>query len=157
MHGDYGLQEIVKMGIILTLWATYTEHLLWESSSERSRWSCICVALFWRPDIKLGNVLCHFFTVVESHPDNMLEDLRLDKPFPELTEHIQDYDLEHMDKKVSVWFALCSQHRGRHSTGILWKWLLADDSCAKSHLNRASSRISHEELFLPLPQMFQSI
>uniref|UniRef100_A0A8D2P9M7 NEDD8-activating enzyme E1 regulatory subunit n=1 Tax=Zosterops lateralis melanops TaxID=1220523 RepID=A0A8D2P9M7_ZOSLA len=38
-------------------------------------------------------------TVVESHPDNMLEDLRLDKPFPELTEHIQDYDLEHMDKK----------------------------------------------------------
>uniref|UniRef100_A0A803VN29 NEDD8-activating enzyme E1 regulatory subunit n=1 Tax=Ficedula albicollis TaxID=59894 RepID=A0A803VN29_FICAL len=38
-------------------------------------------------------------TVVESHPDNMLEDLRLDKPFPELTEHVQDYDLEHMDKK----------------------------------------------------------
>uniref|UniRef100_A0A8C5J9G2 NEDD8 activating enzyme E1 subunit 1 n=1 Tax=Junco hyemalis TaxID=40217 RepID=A0A8C5J9G2_JUNHY len=38
-------------------------------------------------------------TVVESHPDNMLEDLRLDRPFPELTEHVQDYDLEHMDKK----------------------------------------------------------
>ncbi|XP_063266591.1 NEDD8-activating enzyme E1 regulatory subunit isoform X1 [Prinia subflava] len=37
--------------------------------------------------------------VVESHPDNMLEDLRLDKPFPELTEHVGDYDLEHMDKK----------------------------------------------------------
>lgn len=47
----------------------------------------------------------------------MLEDLRLDKPFPELTEHVQDYDLDHMDKKVGVWFALCSpgqmqrQHR----------------------------------------------
>ncbi|XP_027557760.1 NEDD8-activating enzyme E1 regulatory subunit [Neopelma chrysocephalum] len=38
-------------------------------------------------------------TVVESHPDNTLEDLRLDKPFPELTEHIQSYDLDHMDKK----------------------------------------------------------
>ncbi|XP_059680697.1 NEDD8-activating enzyme E1 regulatory subunit isoform X2 [Gavia stellata] len=38
-------------------------------------------------------------TVVESHPDNMLEDLRLDKPFPELREHIQSYDLDHMDKK----------------------------------------------------------
>uniref|UniRef100_A0A8C9N9L2 NEDD8-activating enzyme E1 regulatory subunit n=1 Tax=Serinus canaria TaxID=9135 RepID=A0A8C9N9L2_SERCA len=38
-------------------------------------------------------------TVVESHPDNMLEDLRLDRPFPELTEHVQNYDLEHMDKK----------------------------------------------------------
>uniref|UniRef100_A0A8V0XWP7 NEDD8-activating enzyme E1 regulatory subunit n=1 Tax=Gallus gallus TaxID=9031 RepID=A0A8V0XWP7_CHICK len=37
--------------------------------------------------------------VVESHPDNTLEDLRLDKPFPELTEHIQSYDLDHMDKK----------------------------------------------------------
>uniref|UniRef100_A0A8C0EDL1 NEDD8-activating enzyme E1 regulatory subunit n=1 Tax=Bubo bubo TaxID=30461 RepID=A0A8C0EDL1_BUBBB len=38
-------------------------------------------------------------TVVESHPDNTLEDLRLDKPFPELREHIQSYDLDHMDKK----------------------------------------------------------
>uniref|UniRef100_A0A8B9SZI5 NEDD8-activating enzyme E1 regulatory subunit n=1 Tax=Anas platyrhynchos TaxID=8839 RepID=A0A8B9SZI5_ANAPL len=37
--------------------------------------------------------------VVESHPDNALEDLRLDKPFPELSEHIQSYDLDHMDKK----------------------------------------------------------
>ncbi|KAH0503696.1 NEDD8-activating enzyme E1 regulatory subunit [Microtus ochrogaster] len=39
-------------------------------------------------------------TVIESHPDNALEDLRLDKPFPELREHFQSYDLEHMDKKV---------------------------------------------------------
>ncbi|XP_054054307.1 NEDD8-activating enzyme E1 regulatory subunit isoform X1 [Rissa tridactyla] len=38
-------------------------------------------------------------TVVESHPDNMLEDLRLDKPFPELREHVQSYDLDHMDRK----------------------------------------------------------
>lgn len=43
-----------------------------------------------------------FFTVVESHPDNMLEDLRLDKPFPELREHVQSYDLDRMDKKVSM-------------------------------------------------------
>ncbi|XP_062442884.1 NEDD8-activating enzyme E1 regulatory subunit isoform X3 [Rhea pennata] len=39
--------------------------------------------------------------VVESHPDNALEDLRLDKQFPELREHIQSYDLDHMDKKKS--------------------------------------------------------
>ncbi|KAM8799502.1 NEDD8-activating enzyme E1 regulatory subunit [Eudromia elegans] len=38
-------------------------------------------------------------SVVESHPDNVLEDLRLDKQFPELREHIQSYDLEQMDKK----------------------------------------------------------
>ncbi|ETE66509.1 NEDD8-activating enzyme E1 regulatory subunit, partial [Ophiophagus hannah] len=35
----------------------------------------------------------------ESHPDNALDDLRLDNPFPELREHIQSYDLEHMEKK----------------------------------------------------------
>ncbi|XP_077686901.1 NEDD8-activating enzyme E1 regulatory subunit isoform X3 [Eretmochelys imbricata] len=37
--------------------------------------------------------------VVESHPDNALEDLRLDNPFPELREYIQSYDLDHMEKK----------------------------------------------------------
>ncbi|XP_062327622.1 NEDD8-activating enzyme E1 regulatory subunit [Osmerus eperlanus] len=38
-------------------------------------------------------------TVVESHPDNALEDLRLDQPFPELSHHIQSYNLHTMDKK----------------------------------------------------------
>ncbi|XP_072136080.1 NEDD8-activating enzyme E1 regulatory subunit isoform X2 [Mobula birostris] len=37
--------------------------------------------------------------VVESHPDNALEDLRLDKPFPQLKRHVQEYDLDNMDKK----------------------------------------------------------
>lgn len=43
-------------------------------------------------------IIC--FTVIESHPDNALEDLRLDKPFPELREHFQSYDLDRMEKKV---------------------------------------------------------
>ncbi|XP_018421951.1 PREDICTED: NEDD8-activating enzyme E1 regulatory subunit isoform X2 [Nanorana parkeri] len=38
-------------------------------------------------------------TVIESHPDNALEDLRLDQPFCELREHLQLYDLDHMDRK----------------------------------------------------------
>ncbi|XP_043937851.1 NEDD8-activating enzyme E1 regulatory subunit [Protopterus annectens] len=38
-------------------------------------------------------------TVVESHPDNALEDLRLDSVFPELKKHIDSYDLEHMERK----------------------------------------------------------
>uniref|UniRef100_A0A673YBQ7 NEDD8-activating enzyme E1 regulatory subunit n=1 Tax=Salmo trutta TaxID=8032 RepID=A0A673YBQ7_SALTR len=38
-------------------------------------------------------------TVIESHPDNALEDLRLDQPFAELKSHIQSYDLEGMGKK----------------------------------------------------------
>uniref|UniRef100_A0A8B9H5P1 NEDD8-activating enzyme E1 regulatory subunit n=1 Tax=Astyanax mexicanus TaxID=7994 RepID=A0A8B9H5P1_ASTMX len=39
-------------------------------------------------------------TVVESHPDNALEDLRLDQPFTELRNHISSYHLDSMDKKV---------------------------------------------------------
>uniref|UniRef100_A0A8K9UMV6 NEDD8-activating enzyme E1 regulatory subunit n=1 Tax=Oncorhynchus mykiss TaxID=8022 RepID=A0A8K9UMV6_ONCMY len=42
-------------------------------------------------------------TVIESHPDNALEDLRLDQPFAELKNHIQSYDLEGMGKKVSTY------------------------------------------------------
>uniref|UniRef100_A0A6I8SWD6 NEDD8-activating enzyme E1 regulatory subunit n=1 Tax=Xenopus tropicalis TaxID=8364 RepID=A0A6I8SWD6_XENTR len=38
-------------------------------------------------------------TVIESHPDNALEDLRLGQPFPELREHLQSYDLDHMERK----------------------------------------------------------
>ncbi|XP_030620727.1 NEDD8-activating enzyme E1 regulatory subunit isoform X1 [Chanos chanos] len=38
-------------------------------------------------------------TVIESHPDNALEDLRLDQPFPELKNHIDSYDLDSMEKK----------------------------------------------------------
>ncbi|KAJ8249407.1 hypothetical protein GJAV_G00234470 [Gymnothorax javanicus] len=38
-------------------------------------------------------------TVIESHPDNALEDLRLDQPFAELQNHFQSYDLDNMDKK----------------------------------------------------------
>ncbi|XP_041077672.1 NEDD8-activating enzyme E1 regulatory subunit-like isoform X2 [Polyodon spathula] len=38
-------------------------------------------------------------TVVESHPDNALENLRLDHPFPELKKHIQSYALENMEKR----------------------------------------------------------
>ncbi|KAJ7985949.1 hypothetical protein DPEC_G00345760 [Dallia pectoralis] len=41
-------------------------------------------------------------TVVESHPDNALEDLRLDQPFAELKNHIQSYDLEGMEKKDHI-------------------------------------------------------
>ncbi|XP_063801615.1 NEDD8-activating enzyme E1 regulatory subunit isoform X2 [Pseudophryne corroboree] len=38
-------------------------------------------------------------TIIESHPDNALEDLRLDQPFFELKDHLQLYDLDHMDRK----------------------------------------------------------
>lgn len=43
-----------------------------------------------------------FFSVIESHPDNALEDLRLDQPFDEFKDHVQSYDLDSMEKKVFV-------------------------------------------------------
>ena len=36
--------------------------------------------------------------IIESHPDNTLEDLRLDKPFPALAAYMDGLDLEAMDK-----------------------------------------------------------
>uniref|UniRef100_A0A4W3JVY0 NEDD8-activating enzyme E1 regulatory subunit n=1 Tax=Callorhinchus milii TaxID=7868 RepID=A0A4W3JVY0_CALMI len=38
-------------------------------------------------------------TVVESHPDNALEDLRLDLPFTQLRDHVQAYSLGTMERK----------------------------------------------------------
>ncbi|XP_068117926.1 NEDD8-activating enzyme E1 regulatory subunit [Hyperolius riggenbachi] len=37
--------------------------------------------------------------VIESHPDNALEDLRLDQPFSELQEHLQQFNLDSMERK----------------------------------------------------------
>jgi amyloid beta precursor protein binding protein 1 len=37
---------------------------------------------------------------VESHPDNLLEDLRLDRPFPALVEFMDTQDLSVMNKQV---------------------------------------------------------
>lgn len=42
------------------------------------------------------------FVVVESHPDNALEDLRLDQPFTDLKNHVESYDLDNMKKKVRL-------------------------------------------------------
>lgn len=43
--------------------------------------------------------------MIESHPDNALEDLRLDKPFVELKDHVKSYDLDNMNKKVCSLFS----------------------------------------------------
>ncbi|XP_064130011.1 NEDD8-activating enzyme E1 regulatory subunit isoform X1 [Loxodonta africana] len=54
--------------------------------------------------------------VIESHPDNALEDLRLDKPFPELREHFQSYDLDNMDKKDhshTPWIVIIAKYLAR--------------------------------------------
>ncbi|XP_040926017.1 NEDD8-activating enzyme E1 regulatory subunit isoform X2 [Betta splendens] len=58
-------------------------------------------------------------TVIESHPDNALEDLRLDLPFDELNNHVQTYDLDSMEKKDhshTPWIIIVAKH--------LEKWLI---------------------------------
>ncbi|XP_054245620.1 NEDD8-activating enzyme E1 regulatory subunit isoform X2 [Indicator indicator] len=75
-------------------------------------------------------------TVVESHPDNTLEDLRLDKPFLELREHIQTYDLDHMDKKDhshTPWIVIVAKY--------LTKWLNEkSDQLPKSYKEKEAFR-----------------
>ncbi|KAK2529913.1 hypothetical protein Q9233_006298 [Columba guinea] len=75
-------------------------------------------------------------TVVESHPDNTLEDLRLDKPFPELREHIQSYDLDHMDKKDhshTPWIVIVAKY--------LTKWFNENsDQLPKSYKEKEAFR-----------------
>jgi amyloid beta precursor protein binding protein 1 len=38
-------------------------------------------------------------TVIETHPDNQIPDLRLDKPFPSLKKYVDSIDLEAMEYK----------------------------------------------------------
>lgn len=37
--------------------------------------------------------------VIETHPDNETPDLRLDKPWPALQEHLEKIDIEKLDQK----------------------------------------------------------
>lgn len=52
---------------------------------------------------EMYTMIFHCFLVIESHPDNALEDLRLDQPFAELKDHFKSYDLDSMNKKVCMW------------------------------------------------------
>lgn len=38
-------------------------------------------------------------TIIESHPDNVIDDLRLDRPFPALLKYVNSMDLDSMSKK----------------------------------------------------------
>lgn len=71
---------------------------------------CCCFVFVFLPvnknSISDYYISFHFFSVIESHPDNALEDLRLDQPFDELKDHVQSYDLDSMEKKV---FALLTE------------------------------------------------
>lgn len=56
-------------------------------------------------EMRVAVGLCMFwassFLVVESHPDNAHEDLRLDRPFQALEDFCNTLNLETMNKKVS--------------------------------------------------------
>lgn len=61
-------------------------------------------------------------TVIESHPDNALEDLRLDHPFPELDDHLQHLSLDHMERKDhshTPWIVIVAK--------FLEKWRIANN------------------------------
>ena len=45
-------------------------------------------------------IIHNFLSAIETHPDNVHHDLRLDNPFPELRAFVDAIDLLSMDKKV---------------------------------------------------------
>lgn len=47
-------------------------------------------------------ILYLLVTVIESHPDNAHEDLRLDRPFPALVKYCDSLHMDAMNKKVRV-------------------------------------------------------
>lgn len=49
-----------------------------------------------------NHVLNLMVTVIESHPDNAHEDLRLDRPFPALVKYCDSLNMDTMNKKVRV-------------------------------------------------------
>ena len=64
----------------------------------------------WQKDVPLIVCQCYGFIgsirlqvnehcVIESHPDNALEDLRLDKPFPALVDYMDRINFNEMDHK----------------------------------------------------------
>ena len=47
-------------------------------------------------------LILFIFTVIEAHPDNSFEDLRLDRPFQGLKKYCDSLVLENMNKKVTM-------------------------------------------------------
>ncbi|PKU31504.1 nedd8-activating enzyme e1 regulatory subunit [Limosa lapponica baueri] len=79
----------------------------------------------------------------------MLEDLRLDKPFPELKEHVQSYDLDHMEKKDhshTPWIVIVAKYREKAKKDIA----AVGNHAAKllQSLGKAPESISERELKL---------
>ncbi|XP_075045125.1 NEDD8-activating enzyme E1 regulatory subunit [Mixophyes fleayi] len=67
-------------------------------------WNYNIPLLICRPYGFIGymRIIVKEHTVIESHPDNALEDLRLDQPFSELKEHLQLCDLDRMERKDHI-------------------------------------------------------
>uniref|UniRef100_A0A3P8UGV1 NEDD8-activating enzyme E1 regulatory subunit n=1 Tax=Cynoglossus semilaevis TaxID=244447 RepID=A0A3P8UGV1_CYNSE len=77
-------------------------------------------------------------TVIESHPDNALEDLRLDQPFTDFQNHIESYDLDNMEKKDhshTPWVIIVAKY--------LEKWLT-------EHNNQPPKNYKEKEAFRQL-------
>ena len=73
----------------------------------------LCQVNSWKTDLYKIIVSIYsfiFFLVIESHPDNALEDLRLDQQFAELKDHVKSYNLDNMDKKVCALFSCICLH-----------------------------------------------
>ena len=88
--------------------------------------------------------------MVESHPDNVIEDLRLDIPFPELVDHMKSISTSNREEAVKMpWLVLL--YKGleaymQDGEGGAEKnaGSLAMDTLAKTHPSRMNSRQKQE-------------
>ncbi|KAK5603695.1 NEDD8-activating enzyme E1 regulatory subunit [Crenichthys baileyi] len=81
-------------------------------------------------------------TVIESHPDNALEDLRLDQPFDEFKKHINSYDLTSMDKKDhshTPWIIIVAKYLDRWLSEV-WNSVLHDGQPPKNYKEKETFR-----------------
>lgn len=63
---------------------------------------CHCIGLVAWIRVQLNE-----HTVIESHPDNVIDDLRLDDPFPELVDHMNNISMTNREEVIKLpWLVL---------------------------------------------------
>jgi len=81
---------------------------------------CCCGVLLTTPCTIVKSHPVYVLTVVESHPDNVHDDLRLDRPFESFTEFCDSLDFSSMTRKV-CWHCCISRDSTNWYFRSVWK------------------------------------
>lgn len=112
-------------------------------------------------------------TVIETHPDNQIPDLRLDQPFPSLKKYVDSIDLEAMEYKdhahvpyLIVLYKYLQQWKGEHNGQLpesykekevfrstVRKGMLTNSQLCVSSTKKFKNGIEHHSLVSSCPSM----